>query len=130
MNFSFKLGDIVVLRTDLHRQMVLVKEFVDGIFWAQGSKGILVRVRTAQLLRVRRPSDDIKQQAVDLRKLERAKLKVLRNKRREENIAEFKSMEKLGVRLTADGMPDQRIKKLKFSAVNAPVIVKIKPRGL
>lgn len=133
MNFEFKVGDVVVFRPDQERgdsKMELVKAFVAGIFHAKviGGDGPLLRVRTSQLIRADRPSDEIKKAAVAERKALKQVTLAARRRRVEVNRAAFVDMVEIGIRLTADGLPDKRCKP-KYTAKTSPIQIKIKPRG-
>lgn len=125
VNFTFKVGDVVVLR-GASDEMLLVREFVTGVFHAKRSDGSLLRVRSSQLLRVRRPSDEARAAEVAARKA----LKATEIKSRLEHVTrnqrDFEEMEGIGIRLTAKGLPDKRCKP-RYRAENAPLA--IKPRG-
>lgn len=133
MNFEFKVGDVVIFRPDQGRgdsKMRLVKAFVAGIFHAKviGGDGPLLRVRTPELIRADRPSDAIKRAAIaERRKIKKAVL-AARRRRVEVNREAFVDMVEIGIRLTADGLPDKRCKP-KYTAKTSPVQIKVKPRG-
>lgn len=133
MNFEFEEGDIVHFRKDKklepqNTDMELVKEFVRGVFHARLADGRILRVRSSDLLRVRRPSDAVKQKEVEQRKAERAVAKKVREDRVERNLEEFAEMEEYRVPLTAKGLPDKRYKP-RYNAKNSPFRIKSGPRG-
>jgi len=127
VNFRFEVGDIVVLVGGGQR-MVLVHEFVRGLFHAKLPDGRILRVRSSQLLRVQRPSDDVKRTETDRRKAERAVELSVRRSRVERNKQEFGYLAQFRIPLTADGLPDKRYKP-KYTAANSPKGIRRKPRG-
>lgn len=128
MNFEFREKDIVVLKDRPELEMELVKEFVRGVFHAKRPDGKILRVRSAQLVRVRRPSDEAERAAIDERKAQKAQELKLRADRVERNTEEFAHLAEYRIRLTADGLPDQR-QKPKYTAKNSPERIRRKPRG-
>lgn len=133
MNFSFEVGDIVEFRMDSPRrkngvEMKLVRKFVSDVFHAELPDGSLLRVRTNELLRIRRPSDAVKHRQVQMRKLEKKRQRDLRTAMIERRRTEFAHVKEFGIRLTAEGLPDQRMKP-RYSAKNAPIVIKSRKRS-
>lgn len=133
MNFAFEVGDIVVFTPRNKRredgvEMELVREFVRGVFHAKLPDGRILRVRTQELIRVRRPSDEIKRAQVEERKKAKALDLQVRKDRVERNVQEFEHLKEFRIRLTAQGLPDKRCKP-RYTAKNSPVIIRTKPRG-
>ena len=125
MNFNFLVGDVVVLR-GASDEMILVREFVAGVFHAKRADGSLLRVRSAQIVRVRRPSDEVRAAEVAARKELKATELRARKEHVDRNMRDFQVVEDIGIRLTAKGLPDKRCKP-RYRADTAPVA--IKPRG-
>lgn len=129
MNFKFLVGDHVIFRPELNRgkdRMVLVKEFVEGIFHAETLHGQILRVRSNQMIRLYRPSVAEKQVLIDERKEQKRKELEVRKARIEKNEEIFARMREFRIPLTAQGLPDRRHKP-KYNASNA-IDLKIKPR--
>lgn len=133
MNFAFTVGDIVEFATNCVRspkcvEMELVREYVGNVFHARLPDGTILRVRSSELIRIRRPSDEVERVAVEARKAQRKVERDAREDRVERNKEEFAYMGKYRVRLTAKGLPDKRCKP-KFSAKNAPQSIRARGRS-
>lgn len=125
MNFTFAEGDIVTFKNKKD-EMELVKEFAGGVFRAKLPDGAYIRVRAPQLVRVRRPSDEVERVEVDARKKQRSIEKKAREDRVVRNENEFAELQEIGIPTTAKGLPDRRF-KAKYTAKTHPK--SIKPRG-
>lgn len=133
MNFRFAVGDEVILSRTCGRGpkdtvLVLVREYVAGVFHAELPDGSVLRVRSSELVRVRRPSDDAARAQVAERRAQREIERAAKLDRVRRNREEFEHMEQYRVRLTADGLPDKRCKP-KFSAKNAPQSIRSRGRS-
>jgi hypothetical protein len=117
VNFTILVGDVVTVRPNRERtrglvgiEMIVIREFGHGIFWCEGPDGFVWRLHSAELDRARRPSDERRRAEIDERLLvaerrRQAELVVIEN-----NARMYARVRRYGVRLTAKGLPDGRMK--------------------
>lgn len=129
MNFEFRVGDFVEWKKMPGVRLELVREFVAGIFHAKREDGTLFRVRSADLsVRLRRPSEEIERKKIDERKARKQEELRVRKDRVEKNRKEFAHLSAYKIRLTADGLPDQRCKP-RYDAKTSPKSIKPRSRS-
>jgi len=131
VNFDFRVGDVVEFSPSTGRgegPMELVRRFVPGVFHARTSDGRLLRVRTSQLVRLRRPSDEVEAAEVAKRRAEKVAEMEYRKQRVADNVAAFSHLGEIGIRLTAKGLPDRRCKP-KYTASTSPVAIRQRGRN-
>lgn len=134
MNFTFAVKDEVVfipgskhIAAKLFPAPIILtvtKVFPKaGALWLQSptKRHEVYRVRTSDVVRIRRPSDDVEADRIAHKKLERAAKKDIEDRMIARRREEFQHLEEYKIRLTAKGLPDQRMKP-RYTASNAPIL--------
>lgn len=115
INFSFELGDIVRHPTLGDQDLEVSKLFpkTKHVLLAKTPDGSVYRLYTAELVRVRRPKDEIAKAERETARLAKAEAKKAEMKFIEARRSAFARYLASGGRLTKEGLPDKRVTKLR-----------------